>query len=190
MSTVKRRFPTVEAAFDSLMTDILDSKGMPIEEQIGRFEILIHEFRSDIPDGLNRLLYDTFTPLMRACDRGNLEMEHYILSKGPNMRLEISPVNPGYTVGEYYGRCVAARVAKQARSYERSRVAVEKAYEDAVSLVGDQGADIEQSVLDLVGDMDEEDLAASTAFAEALIVAPKSKSKSKSTSTSKRKLKK
>ena len=180
MSAGHRKFATVEAAFDSLMMDILDSRTLPIEEQAERFEILLHEFRTDIPDGLNRLLYDTVTPLMRACDRGNLELEHYILSKGPNMKLEISPVYPGYTVGDYYGRCVAARTAKQKRNYQRSQAAIEKAYQDSMALVGDQGEAIEQSVFDLVGDMDDEELANSVAFAEALVAAaPKSKSRAK-----------
>jgi hypothetical protein len=44
----------------------------------------------------------------------------------------------------------------------------------------DQGEAIEQSVFDLVGDMDDEELAESAAFAEALVAAaPKSKSKAK-----------
>ena len=115
---------------------------------------------------------------MRACDRGNLELESYILSKGPNMKVEISPFHPGYTVGDYYGRCVAARTAKQQRNYQRSQAAIEKAYQDSVALVGDQGEAIEQSLFDLVGDVDEEELAASLAYAEALTAAPK-KSKSK-----------
>ena len=184
MSTGHRKFATVEAAFDSLMMDILDSTTLPIEEQAERFEILLHEFRTDIPDGLNRLLYDTVTPLMRACDRGNLELEHYILSKGPNMKVEISPVYPGYTVGDYYGRCVAARTAKQQRNYQRSQAAIERAYQDSVALVGDQGAAIEQSLFDLVGDIDDEELATSLAFAEALTTAPK---KSKSRAKTKKK---
>jgi hypothetical protein len=183
MSAGHRKFATVEAAFDSLMTDILDSTSLPIEEQVERLEILLHEFRADIPDGLNRLLYDTFTPLMRACDRGNLELERYILSKGPNMKVEISPVYPGYTVGDYYGRCVAARTAKQQRNYQRSQAAIEKAYQDSVALVGDQTAAVEQSVYDLVGDIDEEDMAASVAFAEALVAAQKPKTKRKSKKT-------
>ena len=178
MSTGRRKFATVEAAFDSLMTDILDSRALSIEEQVDRFEILLHEFRKDIPDGLNRLLYDTFTPLMRACDRGNLELESYILSKEPNMKLEISPFHPGYTVGDYYGRCVAARTAKQQRNYKQSQAAIEKAYQDSMALVGDDEAVIQQSIFDLVGDVDEEELANSVAFAEALTAAPK-KSKSK-----------
>jgi hypothetical protein len=169
----------VEAAFDSLMTDILDSRTLSIEEQVDRFEILLHEFKADIPDGLNRLLYDTFTPLMRACDRGNLELERYILSKGPNMKLEISPVHPGYTVADYYGRCVAARAAKQERNYKRTQAVIEKAYHDSVALVGNDEAAIQQSVYDLVGDMDEEELANSVAFAEALVEAAPKKSKSK-----------
>jgi hypothetical protein len=179
MSTGHRKFATVEAAFDSLMMDILDSRTLPIEEQVERFEILLHEFRADIPDGLNRLLYDTVTPLMRACDRGNLELEHYILSKGPNMKVEISPVYPGYTVGDYYGRCVAARTAKQQRNYKQSQAAIEKSYQDSMALVGDDEAVIQQSIFDLVGDVDEEELANSVAFAEALTAAPKSKSKAK-----------
>lgn len=180
MSSGRRKFATVEAAFDSLMTDILDSRALSIEEQVDRFEILLHEFREDIPDGLNRLLYDTFTPLMRACDRGNLELESYILSKGPNMKLEISPFHPGYTVGDYYGRCVAARTAKQQRNYKQSQAAIEKAYQDSMALVGDDEAVIQQSIFDLVGDVDEEELANSAAFAEALVAAaPKSKSRAK-----------
>ena len=180
MSARHPKFATVEAAFDSLMMDILDSDTMRIEEQVGRLEILLHEFRADIPEGLNRLMYDTFTPLMRACDRGNLELERYILSKGPDMKMEISPVHPGYTVGDYYGWCVAARTAKQKRNYERSQAAIEKAYQDSVALVGDQGDDIEQSIIDLVGDVDDEELAESAAFAEALVAtAPKSKSKAR-----------
>ena len=178
MSAGHRKFATVEAAFDSLMLDILDSTMLPIEEQVERLEILLHEFRTDIPDGINRLLYDTFTPLMRACDRGNLELEHYILSKGPNMKLDISPIYPGYTVEDYYGRCVAARTAKQKRNYERAQVAIDKAYQDSVALVGDQGEAIEQSLFDLVGDIDDEELATSLAYAEALTAAPK-KSKTK-----------
>ena len=180
MSSGRRKFATVEAAFDSLMTDILDSRTLSIEEQVDRFEILLHEFKADIPDGLNRLLYDTFTPLMRACDRGNLELESYILSKGPNMKVEISPVYPGYTVGDYYGRCVAARTAKQERNYKRSQAAIERAYHDSVALVGDDEAAIQQSGYDLVGDVDEEELANSVAFAEALVeAAPKTKTQSK-----------
>jgi hypothetical protein len=117
---------------------------------------------------------------MRACDRGNLEWESYILSKEPDMKLEISPFHPGYTVADYYGRCVAARTAKQQRNYKQSQAAIEKAYQDSIALVGDQGDDIEQSVMDLVGDVDDEELAESAAFAEALVAAaPKSKSKAK-----------
>jgi hypothetical protein len=180
MSSGRRKFATVEAAFDSLMTDILDSRTLTIEEQVDRFEILLDEFKADIPDGLNRLLYDTFTPLMRACDNGNLELEHYILSKEPNMKLEISSFHPGYTVADYYGRCIAARAAKQERNYKRTQAAIEKAYHDSVTLVGGDEAVIEQSLYDLVGDVDEEELANSVAFAEALVeAAPKTKTKSK-----------
>jgi uncharacterized protein YajQ (UPF0234 family) len=81
-------------------------------------------------------------------------------------------------VGDYYGRCVAARTAKQQRNYKQSQAAIEKAYQDSVALVGDDEAVIQQSIFDLVGDVDEEELANSVAFAEALTAASK-KSKSK-----------